>query len=331
MPPHGYEVSRQWRAMIKDLGAEPADVLRHAGLPDDLFGRAAARLAPAEYFRLWRSLERVMGDTSLPITLCSALKSDVFSPPLFAALCSPDLLTAMRRLSQYKPLIAPMRLEVCEVGAHVTLDIAWLEDDPPPPLTLVMMELLFFVALARMGTRERIEPVRVITTALPAEAEADAYAQHLGVRMRRGKVHQLWFREADALSPFLTSDEGMWAVFEPELRRRLDALDATATTTERVRAALLEGLPSGLVTMDAIAHRLGTTKRTLQRHLGAEQTSYQQVLQRTRESLAQHYLRKTQLAAAEISFLLGFSEPNSFFRAFHRWTGRTPDHVRQAP
>jgi AraC-like DNA-binding protein len=36
------------------------------------------------------------------------------------------------------------------------------------------------------------------------------------------------------------------------------------------------------------------------------------------------------LLAAEISFLLGFDEPNSFYRAFRAWTGRTPDSVRRA-
>ena len=30
----------------------------------------------------------------------------------------------------------------------------------------------------------------------------------------------------------------------------------------------------------------------------------------------------------QISFLLGFKDPNSFFRAFHTWSGSTPDSVR---
>ncbi|XXZ33163.1 helix-turn-helix domain-containing protein [Sorangium sp. So ce321] len=41
-------------------------------------------------------------------------------------------------------------------------------------------------------------------------------------------------------------------------------------------------------------------------------------------------LEKTSLPVAEISFLLGFSEPNSFYRAFRAWTGATPDEARRA-
>ena len=93
---------------------------------------------------------------------------------------------------------------------------------------------------------------------------------------------------------------------------------------KRVRAALHEGIPSGLVTMDAIAGKLAMSKRTLQRRIEAEGTSFQQILKETREALARHYLERTALPAAEISFLLGFDEPNSFYRAFRDLDGDDP-------
>jgi AraC-like DNA-binding protein len=34
------------------------------------------------------------------------------------------------------------------------------------------------------------------------------------------------------------------------------------------------------------------------------------------------------LTAAEIAFLLGYEDANSFYRAFHSWTGQTPERVR---
>jgi AraC-like DNA-binding protein len=192
----------------------------------------------------------------------------------------------------------------------------------------VTFELLFFVFLARLGTRESVRPVEVVTPQPPEPAAA--YAEFLGERVRRGTVRSLRFSETDATLPFLTSNEGMWNVFEPELRRRLAELDESATVAERVRSVLLEGLPSGQMSMDSVAQRLALSKRTLQRRLNSEGTAYQQVLQETREALARHYLQRTTLAVAEISFLLGFEEPNSFYRAFNDWTGQTPDTIRQA-
>jgi AraC-like DNA-binding protein len=54
------------------------------------------------------------------------------------------------------------------------------------------------------------------------------------------------------------------------------------------------------------------------------------VLKSARMRLAQHYLKNTTLSAAEVSFLLGFEDPNSFFRAFRRWTDATPEAWREA-
>lgn len=322
----GYALNTTWRTLLKDLGLVPADVLRRAGLADDLLQQPSVRLPPADYYRLWHSIEASLGDPLLPLRLCQAVRSESFSPPLFAALCSPNLQIAAQRVARYKTLIAPMRLAVASSDSQLVIELIWL-DSVPPPTSLVVMELLFCVTLARMGTREPVCPVEVMTNVLPSPLAP--YEDFLGVRLKSGDRHQLIFTPADAKRPFLTSNEPMWAAFEPELRRRLADLDASATTAARVRAALLEALPSGLVAMEDIARKLALSKRTLQRRVEAEGTSYQQILNDTRTELAHHYLEKTTLPAAEISFLLGFDEPNSFYRAFRGWTGMTPESVRR--
>jgi AraC-like DNA-binding protein len=122
----------------------------------------------------------------------------------------------------------------------------------------------------------------------------------------------------------------MWQVFEPELRRRLSQLDATASTSERVRAVLLELLPGNEATIEKTAERLGMSKRTLQRRLEDEGENFRALINTCRENLARHYLRNTSLPGYEIAFLLGFEDPNSFYRAFMAWTGQTPETAREA-
>ncbi len=63
--------------------------------------------------------------------------------------------------------------------------------------------------------------------------------------------------------------------------------------------------------------------RTLRRHLGAEATSYQAVLDELRCDLAREYLA-TGLKPKEISHLLGYRHTNAFRLAFKAWTGQTP-------
>ena len=97
-----------------------------------------------------------------------------------------------------------------------------------------------------------------------------------------------------------------------------------------MHSALLELLPSGTASLDAVCKKLGTSPRTLQRRLSDEGETFQSVLSRTREALARHCLRRPELSATEISFLLGYDDPSSFFRAFSSWTGLTPEQARTA-
>ncbi|KVK64820.1 AraC family transcriptional regulator [Agrobacterium sp. TS43] len=311
--------------VFKDLGIVPANALRRAGLPDDLLQHPSVRLPPDEYHRLWNGMEAEAGDGLFPLRVCEAIRGEAFSPPIFAALCSPNLVTAVRRIAQYKRLIAPMRLEVSEEHDKMTLELSWICTTQPPG-SLILLELLFFVSLARMGTRETVIPVAVTTPVLPSPIAP--YEAFLGASLKQGARHQIVFGAADAIRPFLTSNARMWATFEPHLRQQLAELDGEVTTSQRVREALLAGIPSGRISIEAIAGKLVMSKRTLQRRIESEGASYQQLLAETRAALAHHYLRKTTLPLAEISFLLGFDEPNSFYRAFRAWTGKTPDSVR---
>lgn len=323
-----YTVNPGWRLVLMQLGLKPADVLRRASLPADLFSREKATLTTAEYFRLWQGIEDDTKDPLTPLRIGANIPVEAFDPPIFAALCSTDLNQALQRIAHYKRLVCPMHLRVDITRRHTRLELEWLDATINPPAALVAAELVFFVQLVRTATRTPILPVAVVAPHPPEPA--DAYREFFGVPVRRGKRAAVSFRPDDAALPFLTANEGMWKFFEPELRRRLSEIERTGTVAERVHGALLELLPGGRASVDAVGHELGTTARTLQRKLQEEGRHFQSILNETREHLARHYLKTSTISGAEISFLLGFEDPNSFFRAFHAWTGETPEQVRVA-
>lgn len=322
-----YALDGLWRPLLRDLGISSAQVLRRAALPVDLLEGGTTRLESDEFHRFWQALDDHLADPLLPLRVMSALRSECFSPPLFAALSSPNWWVAMQRIARYKALVAPLRIELSETHERMKVHLIWPLAGLRPPISLVVTELLFMLSLARLGTREKIRPLAIGTTSLPEQPEA--YRDFLGGSWQKSSRHRLELSRADALRPFLTASEGLWAAFEPELQTRLAHLDASIPWAQRVRAQLLEALPGGGLDLDAVANRLGQSRRSLQRHLRAEGLSFQQLLQHTREALARHYLQSTDLSTAEISFLLGFEEPNSFFRACRAWTGQSPDQLRQ--
>ena len=324
--PTRFPVDSGWRIILKDLGLDARAALQRANLPGDILSRRDATLSTEEYFRFWSSLYEASEDPCFPIRLVTSMSSEAFDPVLFAALCSPNLNVALKRISQFKPLLGPMKLHVTQTATKTEAIVEFRETALDVPPALAAAELIFFVQFARMATREHIVPLEV---ASPAElGDCEEYAEFFGIQPGSSKRIRVAFSAKDAARPFVTESARMWSFFEPGLQQRLSELGGDASFSDRVRGALLELLPSGYSSVDDVAKKLAVSKRTLQRRLQDEATNYLTVLNDVREDLAMHYLKNSSLSSAKISYLLGFQDPNSFFRAFHAWSGSTPDRVR---
>jgi hypothetical protein len=116
-PDRNYMLNPGWAVVLSDLGIDRVNVLRRARLPDDLFGRGHTGLTSKEYFTLWNALEVEADDPALPVRIGRVISLEAFDPPIFAAICSPNLSTAARRIAQHKRLIGPMRLVLSETPA----------------------------------------------------------------------------------------------------------------------------------------------------------------------------------------------------------------------
>ena len=324
--PKPYAVHSGVGRWLTALGIETTNVLRRASLPADLFAREATTLTPTEYHRFWAALDEEADDPTLPVRIGESLTADTFDVPIFAAACSPNLHVAAERLSRYKPLIGPMVLNVQTTDRGTQLELIWPDGLSPPPL-LRVVELVWWVAFARLATRHEVRPLLAAAPLDNVDASIEAY---LGGSIEHRPQNVLLFSTQDAVRPFLTANARMWNYFEPDLRTRLSELRGGSTVEERVHSALLELLPTGNGTMEAVARSLGLSARTLQRKLKSEGTTFRERLNGTREMLARHYLGSSRMPAAEISFLLGYEDPNSFFRAFHAWTGTSPERMRSS-
>jgi AraC-like DNA-binding protein len=320
-----YTLGPSVRALLADLGASVPGVLRRARLPEGLLAGGTVELKPAEYYALWQALADDLDDEILPITVARVLSAEAFDPALFAALCSPSLALAAGRIALYKRLIGPLRLEIAASGGSTRIELVWADE---PPEVFALTELLFWVALARIGTRVEVRPLQLTAPVVLAEQVRDRYTEYAGVPVAYGSCWSITFDDRDADRPFLTANERMWEYFEPGLRRSLADLDQATSTAELVHAALLKLLPAGAATMSSVARQLAISTRTLQRRLQLESTAFQTILRTTRESLARHYLTNSTMTAAEIAYLLGYDDATSFYRAFHDWTGQTPEAVR---
>ena len=108
--------------------------------------------------------------------------------------------------------------------------------------------------------------------------------------------------------------------------RSLYVQDSIAAQLKRMLAELLA---TGESNADSACRALKLSRRTLQRRLRAEQTSYQKVLHEVRAVLAVNYLSDERLKALEVAMLLGYSNISSFTTAFKSWYDMPPVEYRQ--
>jgi AraC-like DNA-binding protein len=95
----------------------------------------------------------------------------------------------------------------------------------------------------------------------------------------------------------------------------------------RVESALVPVLHTGDANIDTVAGKLGLSRQTLFRKLKAEGVTFKKVLDELRRNIALHYLTQKNVSVSETAYLVGFSDPAAFSRAFKRWTGSSPRRI----
>lgn len=308
------------KGYLSGMGFSLDEVLKKAALPEDLFARQTPSLTAEEYFRFMEAIDALSPDEQAPVHLAASDGIEAFSPPIFAAYCSRNALVCLKRLAQYKPLTGALLYQVEETEAEISVEILSADPELELPEILIGIEFAFLVGLIRKATKEPITP---LSATVKRPMKNRALADFIGKPVTVDSKNRLVFSKEDALVPFISRNESMWEFFEPELKRRLSMMETDDSYAARVRSALMELLPSGECTVDDVAKKLGCSKRSLQRRLQEEDTSFQKQLNHTRELLAKSYPANTDMTAEDIAFLLGYQEIGSFLRSFTAWTGRT--------
>ncbi len=172
------------------------------------------------------------------------------------------------------------------------------------PAFRVEVEFAFLVNRIRKATKQDISPVAAEMQEVPEDSSSAAY---LGCAIEAGPRNILSFASSDRDMPFVRASDAMWSYFESELGRRLAELETDESFSSHVRSALIEALPAGEWGADDIARRLGVSRRTFQRRLSDEGTTFQKQLNHACELLAKHHLSAAALDTEEIVLSSGLS------------------------
>jgi AraC-like DNA-binding protein len=120
----------------------------------------------------------------------------------------------------------------------------------------------------------------------------------------------------------------VFGVLSERAEALLKSFQESKTTRGRVEAILMPMLHTGEASMDVVAEKLGLSRQTLYRQLKSESVTFEEVLDDLRHKLALNFLAGKKVSVNETAYLVGFSDPAAFSRAFKRWTGMSPRDAR---
>ncbi len=121
----------------------------------------------------------------------------------------------------------------------------------------------------------------------------------------------------------------MYRQLTEQAEKYLKSLNTGDNIAAELKGRLARLLAQGEANADAACRALKLSRRTLQRRLKAERTSFQAVLNEVRAELAVRYLRDERLKALEVAMLLGYSSISSFTTAFKSWYDMPPAEYRE--
>lgn len=168
-------------------------------------------------------------------------------------------------------------------------------------------------------------PEAVIQLGYPAPPHAGRYSDYLHGRCSFGHTTTSLSVPAallDVPNPFSDADAFVQAILQCE-RLEAAAQQPRASWRERI-GAVLQQHPGQLWTLAEVAPLFSVSTRTLLRHLRAEDTCYQAILDDELKRQALIHLESPRHNVASVAAALGYQDVSAFRRAFKRWTGQTP-------
>jgi AraC-like DNA-binding protein len=313
-------------------GVDPMELLEEAGIDPSHVINADRRIDMERMQRLWQLSTAATGDEAFGLHAAEQLQPATLQGLGLGFLASDTIYEALLRLARFSRILSSgLDMVLEERGKYVDLVYSYDVADLTPNFVWQGFDfgMGLVLVLCRMTLGEYVSPIS-IESARPQPQDPKVFESMLGSRVSfECERNCLTFVRADIVDQLLTGNDELARINDEQVETYLASFLAVSTAREVV-GKIVERLPDGPPSQKQIAGALHVSNRTLQRKLKDEGTSFIDLLQDTRLQLAEKYLAQPQRSIVEVAYLLGFSEPSTFSRAFKRWTGRAPVDYRRS-
>lgn len=313
-------------ALARSYGLDPARLLRGARLPADAEREPDRRLSAEAINRLFELAAEQAGIEDFGLRLAELRGFSNLGPVTLLARDEPDIRSALAIFTSYLPLHnEALTIELSEHDGLAVLACTLAGTGPKVQSVDVAVAMLHRILRQLLGTSwhaqgiylERQRPVRMASFERVFSAKVHFAEDFSGIA----------FNSADLDLPNLLAEAGL-RPYTAQLRAALPGL-ADLPLAERIRRLLRVMLAGRRCTAPLVAERLGLSRRTMERRLAGEGTTFHALLDEVRGEVARGQLAGSGRTNAEIAELLGFASSAAFTAWFSGRHGQPPQVWRR--
>lgn len=313
-------------------GADAEALAARAGIGPEELADQDDRIAMAKYIALMRAAQELSGDPALALHYGETVDMSEVSIVGLIMNASATMMDAFVQMNRFGRLA--MEIDTAATQDRFQLvpqgDALWMADTRADPNAFPELTEDAFARMTcgprRFLPRPHVLEVHVTHAAPAYRAEYDRIFQCPVVFGSHWNALRL---EASlVMHPVALQPRYVFGVLSAQAEALMQRLDRSKSMRGRVESLLLPLLHTGDLGMDDIAQKVGASRATLFRKLRAEGTNFEKVLDDLRHRLALHYLKGAKTSVNQTAYLVGFSDPAAFSRAFKRWTGSSPRGAR---
>ena len=308
---------------------DPEPLFREMSMSPELMKRPGGRYRLDSIDNLWRKASKIIDDPCFGLKAAELWHPSNFGALGYSMLASNTLRTALERVERYHRFLSDelfIKLNETEEGLTYTLISSHEKRDIPARNDAI---LAVTMSMCRLNYIEDLAPVSVTLTHPKPSCSARFYEYFRSPVVFEAPANSLTL-PIEAVDKNLPGSNPQLAELNDQVMIEYLAQLDQDHVIQKVKAVIIDQLPSGNVTDKTVARKLYMSPRKLQRQLRSEDTTYATLLNEVRQDLARRYLREQDISLTEIAFLLGFSESSAFSRAFKRWMGVSPSEYRKA-
>ncbi len=244
---------------------------------------------------------------------------------------SSTLREALESLAHYLPIwtnVGVFKLSIEGSVAHFEWEYARIS--LPEPRHDCEMSMAALMRLNRFTANERWWPKEVwFQHPKPRDTSEHARIFRAPVRFSMPTNALLLPRRVLDL-PFKTTHPGSHQLMTSAAERLLRATTQEVSLSRSAATFIRQNLGKRPIELDAAARALGFSRRSFQRRLKQESTSYRNLIQQARCDLSEYLLLEAGITSTAAASAVGYSEHSVFHRAFQKWHGKAPGDYRHS-